>query len=166
MFSYDDSVIRQERLLRGADHCASTGKVHVLADLVRGGRVVDPRDARRPLTTGGTSPMTASVLIYAVDANFNIHVAFDGVRGTPNAVKHETLFHNADVRAAGELTVRDGMIMRVSDQSGSYRTSGHMEIHIVSFEHGALTSRPLPSAPFPSPTLNVSSKMAVNKRAA
>ena len=66
-------------------------------------------------------------MIYAVDVDFNIHVGFDGIRGTAGAVKHETLFHNADVRAAGELTLRGGIIVRVNDQSGSYRTSGRLD---------------------------------------
>jgi hypothetical protein len=127
MFNYQDSVVRQERLARGTDHCGSTGTVYVLGELVQAERIVDPRDPKRALTTGGTSPGTAGVLLYAVDANFNIHVGFDGVRGTPDTVKHETLFHNADVRAAGELTLRDGMIVGVNDQSGSYRTSGRLD---------------------------------------
>jgi hypothetical protein len=42
-------------------------------------------------------------------------------------VKHETLFHNADVRAAGELSVVDGIIVAVNDFSGSYRTAGKLD---------------------------------------
>jgi hypothetical protein len=66
-------------------------------------------------------------LIYAVDENFVIRVALDGVRGMPNAVKHETLFHNADVRAAGELEVVDGVIVEVGDVSGTYGTPGRIQ---------------------------------------
>jgi hypothetical protein len=126
MFNYHDSTIRQERLARGTDHCGSEGKVYALADLVKGGKVMDPRARSRPLTTDGTAGLPSDVLIYAVDADFNIHVGFDGVRGTPNAVKHETLFHNAEVRAAGELSLLDGIIVAVNDQSGSYRTFGRL----------------------------------------
>lgn len=53
-----------------------------------------------------------------------MRVGFDGQRGSPDAVKHETLFHNEDVRAAGELDVRAGVISKVNDHSGSYGTYG------------------------------------------
>jgi hypothetical protein len=66
-------------------------------------------------------------LIYAVDVNFEIRAGFDGIRGEENAVKHETLFHNADVRAAGEMAVVGGIIVSVNDFSGSYRTAGKLE---------------------------------------
>src|ERR1041385_1336527 len=77
-----------------------------------------------PLTAGRTFGTSAPVLIYAVDTKFSIHVGFDGIRGQSTAVKHETLFHNADVRAAGELEVFEGMIVTVNDHSGSYGTAG------------------------------------------
>lgn len=123
MFSYDDTPVRQERLARGTDHCSSAGDVYDLRDLVSGDVITSPRAPQRTAATAGTSAAAEPVLIYAVDVNFNIHIAFDGVRGRPNAVKHETLFHNADVRAAGELTITDGIIVGVNDRSGSYRTA-------------------------------------------
>lgn len=126
MYSYDDSPVRQERLAKGTDHCSSSGIVYALGELVNGGQIKDPR-TRQALTTVGTSSRKNSVLIFAVDANFNIHVGFDGERGRTDAVKHETLFHNADVRAAGELTVIDGIIVAVNDHSGSYRTAGELD---------------------------------------
>jgi len=61
MFSYDDSVVRQERLARGTDHCGSAGSVYALAELVQAGRIMDPHGPKRSLTTGGTSPATAGV---------------------------------------------------------------------------------------------------------
>lgn len=127
MFSYENSIVRQERLARGTDHCGSKGTVYSLKELLTDGLIMDPTDVDRPLTTAGTSPSAGSVLIYAVDANFNIRVSFDGIRGSADAVKHETLFHNVDVRAAGELSVRGGIIIAVNDRSGSYRTAGKMD---------------------------------------
>jgi len=55
------------------------------------------------------------------------HIAFDGLRGQPGAVKHETLFHNGDVLAAGELEVRRGIIVGLNDHSGSYGTYGKLD---------------------------------------
>ena len=124
MYSYDDTLIRKERLEKGTDHCGSSGAVYSLEELVTGGKIVMPGgEARR----GGSASSKNGVLIYAVDDNFNVHVAFDGIRGEENAVKHETLFHNADVRAAGELSVVDGIIVEVNDLSGSYRTAGKLD---------------------------------------
>ncbi|HEX7192694.1 MAG TPA: hypothetical protein VF381_14090 [Thermoanaerobaculia bacterium] len=118
--------MRKERLAKGTDHCDSRGPVHLLGDLVQEGQIVDPA-SKRPLTTHGTSGSRRRVLIYAVSSDFEIHVGFDGTRGQENAVKHETLFHNADVRAAGELEVVGGIIYKVNDFSGSYRTAGKLD---------------------------------------
>lgn len=126
MFNYHDSVVRRERLAKRTDHCDSHGEVHSLADLVFDGRIVDPV-SKRPLTTRRSTGSQRRVLIYAVDTNFDMHVGFDGIRGQENAVKHETLFHNADVRAAGELQVVGGIIVKVNDFSGSYRTVGKLD---------------------------------------
>ena len=62
-----------------------------------------------------------------MDENCAIHVGFDGVRGTPDAVKHETLFHNADVRAASELEIEAGVVVEVGDISGMYGTPGRIQ---------------------------------------
>lgn len=67
------------------------------------------------------------MLIYAVAENFQVNVAFDTRRGTPGAVKHESLFQNADVRAAGELEIEDGVIVEVGDISGTYGTQGRLQ---------------------------------------
>ena len=42
-------------------------------------------------------------------------------------MKHETLFHNADVLAAGEIHIRSGVIAGLNDHSGSYGTAGALE---------------------------------------
>jgi hypothetical protein len=127
VYSYDDTFIQRERLAKGTDHCGSAGEVYALGNLVTAGKIVAPGRPARSLTTRGSTAGREGVLIYAVDGNFNIHVGFDGVRGETNAVKHETLFHNADVRAAGELSVVDGIIVEVNDFSGSYRTAGKLD---------------------------------------
>lgn len=56
-----------------------------------------------------------------------MHVGYDGRRGEANAVKHETLFHNADVLAAGEIKVTNGVVVGLNDKSGSYRTMGRLQ---------------------------------------
>lgn len=128
MFKYQDTLIREERLARQTDHCSSNGLVSDLAHLTVKGRVRDPHDRRGLLTIGGSARLAGRVLIYAVDADLQVHVAFDGLRGTTTAVKHETLFHNADVQAAGEIVIVDGIVQSVNDHSGSYRTHGQMEV--------------------------------------
>jgi hypothetical protein len=145
MYNYDGSPVRQERLANGTDHCGSAGDVYNLHTLVSGDVIVEPDARERPLATG-SSPGAERVLIYAVDSNFNMHIGFDGVRDQPNAVKHETLFHNADVFAAGELTVNDGIIVRVNDRSGSYRTVGKIDID-RRFAEAVLTAIDRASAP-------------------
>ena len=39
-------------------------------------------------------------------------------------MKHETLFHNANVEAAGEVSFLMGRVSGINDHSGSYRTFG------------------------------------------
>ena len=66
-------------------------------------------------------------IIYAVSTGLQVHIAFDGVRGTADAVKHETLFQNANVEAAGEVSFVMGRISAINDHSGSYGTFGKLE---------------------------------------
>jgi hypothetical protein len=65
--------------------------------------------------------------IYAVSLSYNIHVAPDGHRPNKESVKHETLFHNEDVLAAGELWIDNGIVKDLNDFSGSYKTDGELE---------------------------------------
>jgi hypothetical protein len=127
MFRYEGSLIQTERLRIGKDHCASEGLVYHLRDLVRAGFIRDPSDLSTALTAGRSLGTENRVMIYAVGENFDVHVGFDSERGTTNAVKHETLFHNAEVHAAGELEVLDGIIVEINDISGSYGTRGHLQ---------------------------------------
>ena len=126
MFTYD-RVKERDRQGKGQDHCRSTGAVYDLVDLIAEGTILDPRDMANVLTVGRSVGKRAGVLIYAVDENFQIKVGFDGTRGTDEAVKHETLFHNADVRAAGELEIEGGVILEVGDSSGTYGTQGRLQ---------------------------------------
>lgn len=66
-------------------------------------------------------------IIYAISPEFVVHIAFDGVRGAADAVKHETLFHNANVAAAGEVSFLMGRVAAINDHSGSYGTFGKLE---------------------------------------
>lgn len=43
-------------------------------------------------------------------------------------MKHETLFHNDPVEAAGEMRLADGVVVEINDRSGSYGTTGLMRV--------------------------------------
>jgi len=126
MFKYD-RIKEASRKAKGEDHCSSAGRVYELGTLVKDGLLRDPDDHMVSLTAGRSVSNPEVAFIYAVNENFAIHVALDGVRGTPDAVKHETLFNNADVRAAGELEVESGVIVKVDDISGTYGTPGRIQ---------------------------------------
>jgi hypothetical protein len=126
VFTYD-SLKEAERRAKGHDHCTSAGPVFNLRALVREGLIRHPANDSLALTAGKSVGKGAATLIYAVDENFEINIGFDGVRGTHDAVKHETLFHNADVRAAGELEIEAGVIVEVGDISGTYGTPGRIQ---------------------------------------
>lgn len=122
MYDYHNTDTRAERLATGRDHCDTAGPVYDLARLVRGGRVEDP-EFELDLTT-----IHGRRLIYAVSSDLRVHVGFDGERGTLHAVKHETLFHNDPVEAAGEIQFTDGVVVGINDRSGSYGTTGLMRV--------------------------------------
>jgi hypothetical protein len=119
VFIYDQ-VKEADRKAKGQDHCGSSGRTYDLASLLRDGVIHDPADSAKPLDLSAGD----RVLICAVNEGFEIRVGFDSKRGTSNAVKHETLFHNADVRAAGEMEIKNGVITAVNDASGTYGTVG------------------------------------------
>jgi hypothetical protein len=120
MYVYHDTPVRVERERKGLDHCASKGSVFELAGLVNDrGEVIDPRNPG-VLLDNSAGPK----IIYAVSSELVVHIAFDGVRGAADAVKHETLFHNANVEAAGEVSFRMGRVSGINDHSGSYGTFG------------------------------------------
>jgi hypothetical protein len=122
MYDYHNTEIRAERLAAARDHCDTPGPVYDLVRLIADGRVVDP------INSGALSTTDSRRLIFAVAADLQVHVAFDGDRGSLNAVKHETLFHNAAVEAAGEMRLHDGIVVGINDRSGTYGTTGLMGI--------------------------------------
>jgi hypothetical protein len=126
MFKYD-RIKEASRQAKDEDHCSSAGRVYELGALLMDGLIRDPADLATALTAGRSVGTSKVAFIYAVDENFAVHVALDGVRGTQDAVKHETLFHNADVRAAGELEIDAGVIVEVDDISGTYETPGSIQ---------------------------------------
>lgn len=127
MFRYEGSPIQQRRLANHEDHCTSTGVTYDLRELVQDGFLMEPGKSGLRLTVGRSVGKRNRVLIYAVSETHQMRVGFDTARGKRDAVKHETLHHNADVRAAGELEVDRGIIVEVGDVSGSYGTSGRIQ---------------------------------------
>jgi hypothetical protein len=70
------------------------------------------------------------MFIYAVNEGHRFRMAPDGGPRNPentDAVKHETLFENAPVLAAGEVRVENGVIADINDESGSYDTRSAMQ---------------------------------------
>jgi hypothetical protein len=136
MYRYHGSTEHEKRLVAGRCRCESQGEVHNLPALLREGRINDPHQMENTLSTpevrrsrsepdpGGGYGKT---FIFAVSEDFEIHIAPDSDRALEGAVKHETLFHNADVLAAGEICIRDGIIAGLNDLSGSYGTDGALE---------------------------------------
>jgi hypothetical protein len=122
MYFYQDTPVRIERERKGRDHCASKGSVFDLASLVSsGGEAVHPTNPG-VLLDNSAGPR----IIYAVSTDLVVHIAFDGIRGAADAVKHETLFQNANVEAAGEVSFVMGRVSDINDHSGSYRTFGKL----------------------------------------
>ena len=123
-----------ERLGSGTDRCDSEGAVYELHTLVGlHGKISDPELEGVTLTT------VNRVYVYAVNLRLEMRIAADGDRSKQGAVKHETLFQNADVIGAGEIVVNDGIVMDVNDRSGSYGTSGQLDID-SRFAGGLLTA--------------------------
>jgi hypothetical protein len=112
-----------DRESRGLDRCGSAGAARVLdlARLARDGRAIDPGTSL-PLTTPPLE--SADVWIFAVREG-RLRLAQDGgsrMGGNlpPDAIKHETLFANLPVNAAGEIQFRDGQVIGINTQSGTY----------------------------------------------
>lgn len=138
MFTYHDSRINKTRLKQGMCRCSSEGTTYELSGYVIREKIVDPRDRRKLLSTAKIQtnlseplPIGAGIgktFIYAVSKDLFIRIAPDGNRKQKGSVKHETLFHNADVLAAGEIWIKNGVVCDVNDLSGSYRTAGKLEV--------------------------------------
>jgi hypothetical protein len=123
-FHYHGTDRQKRRLQRGEDHCRERDVlVYDLKDIVQGGYVTV---SGKQLTT--PAPREEGCYIYAV-RDGEIRVAVDGLRGTPGSVKHETLFQNLPVNIAGEIQFQDGVVVNVTDQSGSYACTAAFEIY-------------------------------------
>ncbi len=137
MYEYHGSSQHKERLEQSRCRCASTGTVYKLTECIEDGIILDPRKKTRPLSTATirknrteTDPVGSGygkTFIFAVDKNLDVHVAPDSDRDESNSVKHETLFHNEHVLAAGEICIVEGKIVALNDISGSYKTDGELE---------------------------------------
>lgn len=128
MFSYK-RAIEEQREARGENHCEAAAPVHDLRALVRDGHACDPATGSR-LTSSPLGPIAGGKWIFAVK-NGEIRVAPDGVRGNRQTAKHETLFRNADVDAAGEVHFLDGRVEDLNDVSGTYQTRDSLDLAVV-----------------------------------
>ena len=139
-YNYDGSTRNDERLKQNICRCGSEerGRVFNLRRLIaKGGKIYSPMDMTLPLCTpevkkSPSAPIPpdggyGKTFIFAIDRNLEIHVAADCDRLEPNAVKHETLFHNADVLAAGEICIKNGVVVALNDHSNTYQTYGSLE---------------------------------------
>jgi hypothetical protein len=137
MYRYHGTKENTKRLAEGRCRCASEGRIHDLKELLTKGRILAPPTLSMPLSTPQIKKLKSDpepigggyekTFIFAVNEQLEIHVAPDSDRCSQNAVKHETLFHNADVLAAGEICIQDGVIVNINDHSGSYDTIGDLE---------------------------------------
>lgn len=126
MYSYNQSEIEKDREAKGTNYCASAGVVYELASLVVGGLAMTPPAKEIPLSTPALR-LHGQTYIFAINAAYVLHMAADGGNrsaNNKNLVKHETLFHNADVWAAGEIQFREGIVVAINSLSGSYNTTG------------------------------------------
>lgn len=126
-YKYDGSPIQAERKPVGRDHCPDEGAIYDLSELVVDGWIMDPVNPGQRLSTpplrGGSRPRW----IFGVGPGDVMRLAPDGARGAASPqVKHETLFHNADLSSAGEIHLEEGRIVDINDSSGSYGTDNDL----------------------------------------
>jgi hypothetical protein len=127
-FHYHDTEIQKERRDTGRDHCGERTRTHDLAALTHDGKCWlhgHLLTSTALSTTGETGKY-----IFAV-RDKTIRIAPDSRRGDHGATKHETLFHNADVDAAGEIQFHEGIIVDLNDHSVSYATYGSLSLTSV-----------------------------------
>ncbi len=122
MYYYEGSDEQLRRLSNGTDHCGDETEVLDLRRLITDGLAMDPA-TRVLLETPALEPKAIGVYIYAVGRDGDMRVARNGGnRSVRGIAKHETLFRNEPVLAAGEVQFRSGVITALNDKSGSYRT--------------------------------------------
>jgi hypothetical protein len=130
-YDYHHSATRPQRLAKGLDRCPSAHPEINLKDLVQGGKIRDPRNPSNILASApfGSISHPLPLFIFAVDEAFNMRIYPDGDRAQIDSVKHESLFHNAVVLAAGEIHIHDGEVQDINDKSGSYSTYGELSVN-------------------------------------
>ena len=126
MYNYHGSQRHSERLRQGTCRCGSTGDTYDLGDLLDQRRIREPSNRTLFLNTAPLGTLEGA-FIYAISNDHAMRIAPDGDRQKAHSVKHETLFQNANVRAAGQLYVREGILYDLDDSSGSYATRGMLE---------------------------------------
>ncbi|QEF98879.1 hypothetical protein Mal15_29370 [Stieleria maiorica] len=135
VFVYHDTEENERRLAEGRCRCGTehNGRVFSLKELVRNNALYDPYCQDTLLSDDPIVPQSSveayrpGRYIYAVGESGDIRIALDCNRDHRDAIKHESLFHNANVMAAGEIGFQNGMIAFVDDSSGSYVTRGAMK---------------------------------------
>ena len=136
MYQYHGSLVHENRLKVGRCRCQSNGAIYDAKALLRNGLIFEPIHLAHPLSTPRiptlSNPDTivdeiTQPFIYAISLDFEMHLAPDGNRPTAGSIKHETLFHNEHVLAAGEIWIQNGVVAGMNDFSGSYGTRGEME---------------------------------------
>ncbi len=134
LYRYHGSKVHDDRLRENRDRCPSQWTEKALATQVVDGVVRD--ESGNPLTTGRIDSR-AGVFIFAVaPTTFEMRIHLDGDRSLAGAIKHESLFHNEHVLAAGEIQFENGELVDLNDASGSYATYGSLTL--PSFQEAVL----------------------------
>ena len=97
---------------------------------MREGKARRPPELRETMTTPQLED-DGGVFLFAVAIDYDVRVGEDSgprIRDMASPIKHETLFHNAEVRAAGEIQFKDGIIIDLNDHSGSYGTRNALDL--------------------------------------
>lgn len=128
LYKYHDTPENRKRLAEGTDRCQSPGIKYDLDSIVTSGHAMDPCNSMVRLTTNALADSSVRPYIFAVNLSGRMRVGLDGDRrGDPGATKHETLWENSDVLAAGEIRFEGGIVVEINDHSGSYGTRGYLK---------------------------------------
>lgn len=129
MLKYHGTPLHADRKKQGICRCSSNGSTYNVTTLINETGICDPQDRNSTLSTPPlVRPTVAPLYIYAVGSSYEFRIGRDGDRDNDiDAVKHETLFHNADVLAAGEVQISNGVIVDLNDGSASYFARGKLE---------------------------------------
>jgi len=136
MYVYESTDHQRQRIDQQRDHCGKRvphAPCYPLASVQSDGLLRDPTTGTLltscPISNSADPTATKDgleVYIYAVSQSMEIRISVDGVRGTLNAVKHESLFDNESVLAAGEIWIEHGIVKDINDHSGTYLCRGEL----------------------------------------